>query len=86
MPVNGSEPPTERRLDQKAVPDDIKSRLTTEQLLTVNRLEGFGWSIKFVRRPLFQDHTVVLFDPSGKRHAILEKDGSLDTTTEIPVR
>ena len=84
--MNGSEPPTERRLDQKAIPDDIKSQLTTEQLLTVNRLEGFGWSIKFVRRPLFQEHTVVLFDPSGKRHAILEKDGSLDTTTEIPVR
>ena len=82
----GSESPRERRIDQKAVPDDIKALLTSEQLLTVARLEGFGWSIKFVRRPLFQDHVVVLFDPSGKRHAILEEDGSLDTTTEIQVR
>jgi hypothetical protein len=82
----GNESPKERRIDQKAVPDDIKALLTSEQLLTVARLEGFGWSIKFVRRPLFQDHVVVLFDPSGKRHAILEKDGSLDTTTEIQVR
>ena len=64
--MNGSESPRERRIDQKSVPDDIKALLTTEQLLTVARLEGFGWSIKFVRRPLFQDHTVVLFDPSGK--------------------
>ena len=82
----GNESPKERRIDQKAVPDDIKARRTSEQLLTVARLEGFGWSIKFVRRPLFQDHVVVLFDPSGKRHAILEEDGSLDTTTEIQVR
>jgi len=84
--MNGSESPKERRIDQKAVPDDIKTLLTTEQLLTVARLEGFGWSIRFVRRPLFQDHTVVLFDPSGQRHAILEKDGSLDTTADIQVR
>ena len=84
--MHGSESPKERRIDQKAVPDDIKALLTTEQLLTVARLEGFGWSIQFVRRPLFQDHTVVLFDPSGKRHAILEKDGSLDTTTDIQIR
>ena len=33
IPMKGSESPTERRIDQKAVPDDIKSRLTTEQLL-----------------------------------------------------
>ncbi len=84
--MNGSESPRERRIDQKAVPDDIKALLTTEQLLTVARLKGFGWSIRFVRRPLFQDHTVVLFDPFGKRHAILEKDGSLDTTTDIQIR
>ena len=84
--MNGSESPRERRIDQKAVPDDIKALLTTEQLLTVARLEGFGWSIKFVRRPLFQDHTVVLFDPSGQRLAILEKDGSLNTRTDIQVR
>jgi hypothetical protein len=84
--MNGNESPRERRIDQKAVPDDIKALLTTEQLLTVARLEGFGWSIKFVRRPLFQDHTVVLFDPSGKRYAILENDGALDTTTDIQIR
>ena len=84
--MSGSESSRERRIDQKAVPDDIKALLTSEQLLAVARLEGFGWSIKFVRRPLFQDHVVVLFDPSGKRHAILEEDGSLDTTTEIQVR
>jgi len=82
----GSESPRERRIDQKAVPDDIKALLTSEQLLTVARLEGFGWSIRFVRRPLFQDHTVVLFDPSGRRHAILGKDGSLDTSTDLQVR
>lgn len=50
------------------------------------RLEGFGWSIAFVRRPIFEDDIVVLYDRSAKRYAILNEDGSLDTATEIPVR
>jgi len=84
--MNGNECPKERRIDQNALPEDVKNRLTSEQITTVARLEGFGWSIRFVRRPLFQEQTVILFDPSGQRHAILEEDGSLDTSENVQVR
>ena len=76
----------ERRETQVAIPDNIKSILTDMQRQALARLEGFGWSLAFVRRPIFQDDVVVLYDPSGKRHAILNEDGSLDTTTDIKVR
>ncbi|MGB5611932.1 MAG: hypothetical protein WBM67_04670, partial [Sedimenticolaceae bacterium] len=62
------------------------SILTDLQRQALARIEGFGWSVAFVRRPLFQPDVVVLFDPSGKRHAILNEDGSLDTATVIQVR
>jgi len=84
--MNKSEPSSERRVHRVAIPDDIKSILTELQHQALARLEGFGWSVAFVRRPLFQDDIVVLFDPSGKRHAILNEDGSLDTSTDIHVR
>ena len=81
-----SEPERERRIGQVAVPPDFKSRLNELQHQTLARIEGFGWSVGFVRRPLFQDVVIVLFDPAGDRYAILNDDGSLDTTTDITIR
>lgn len=68
----------ERRKGQEAVPNDLRSRLTELQRHTLASLENFGWSVRFVRRPLFQDQVVVLVDPSGQQHAILHEDGSID--------
>lgn len=84
--MSNGESPKERRVDQVAIPNDIKSILTELQHQALARLEGFGWSIAFVRRPLFHDDVIVLYDPSGKRHAILNEDGSLDAITDLPVR
>jgi hypothetical protein len=76
----------ERRIGLDAIPNDLKSRMTDFQRGTLARLEGFGWSIRFVRRPLFQDQTIVLVDPAGKDHAILLEDGSLDRDLDLAVR
>jgi len=84
--MNDSEPAKERRKGQVAIPDDMMSELTELQHQTLARLEGFGWAVGFVRRPLFQERVVVLFDPSGRQHAILNEDGSIDKTSDTPVR
>ena len=81
-----NEPAKERRVGEVAIPDDMRSELTEMQHQTLSRLEGFGWSVGFVRRPLFQDRVVVLFDQSGQQHAILNEDGEIDKTTELEVR
>lgn len=52
----------------------------------LSQLEGFGWSIKFVRRQLFQDQVTLLVDPAGKQHAILRDDGSVDRDCDLSVR
>jgi len=76
----------ERRIGLAAIPEDIKSRLTGLQRGTLARLEGFGWSIKFVRRPLFQEQIIVLVDSSGVDHAILTEDGELDRNINFTIR
>ena len=76
----------ERRIGIDAIPNDSKSQLTGLQQGAGARLEGFGWSIKCVRRPLFQDMTVVLVDPSGADHAILRDDGSVDRNIDFSLR
>lgn len=76
----------ERRADMPAVPDDIRSRLTELQRYSLARLEGFGWSIRFVRRQSIEEPIVVLVDPSGQQHGVLLEDGSVDRTTDLNVR
>jgi cell division inhibitor SulA len=84
--VSDIQSPKERRVGAVAVPDEILAELTEMQHQTLARLEGFGWAVGFVRRPLFQERVVMLFDPSGREHAVLNEDGTIDKTSDIPVR
>ena len=79
-------PPRERRTGQVAIPNDMLSELNELQHQTLARLEGFGWSVGFVRRPLFQDRVVMLFDPTGRQHAVLNEDGSIDNSDDTSIR
>ena len=76
----------DRRIGISSVPRDIRSHLTELQRHALLQLEGFGWSIQFVRRINVDDQLVVLVDPSGQLHGILQEDGSLDRTTELVLR
>lgn len=76
----------ERRTGKKPVPDNVEGMLNEMQLLALRRLEGFGWVLRFVRRPLFQDPVAVIFNPKGDLFATLEEDGSLNMKPDIKVR
>ena len=76
----------ERRIGISPIPLDLRSHLTELQRYSLKQLEGFGWSIQFVRRINADDQLVVLVDPSGKLHGILRDDGSLDRTTDLASR
>jgi hypothetical protein len=68
----------ERRNGKPPVPDNIRALLSIEQKKALAELEGFGWVIDYVRRPLFQQPRVIMRDPkSGKVNMILE-DGTVD--------
>jgi hypothetical protein len=81
-----STPAKERRNKQKAVPDNIKDYLNHDQIIALNQIESFGWTLEFVRRPLFQEPTPVVFGPDRKQIGILLKDGTIDKNPGIQVR
>jgi hypothetical protein len=76
----------EKRKGDSPIPVSIKDILNEAQLLSLSKMEGFGWILKFVRRPLFQDVVPVLFHPDSKQCGVLEEDGTLNTRSDINIR
>ncbi|WP_052107851.1 hypothetical protein [Aerolutibacter daejeonensis] len=56
----------------------LRAQLNEAQLQTLSELERFGWEIRFVRRPLFQDAIPVVVDGDRKSFAVLTPEGELD--------
>ena len=76
----------EKRKGEKPVPDDLHEHLSYAQLSLLRTIEGFGWSLKFVRRPLFRETVVVVTNPDGSSIGILEDDGRLNLDPTIDIR
>ncbi len=71
----------DKRKGMKPVPDNLEEVLSMAQIRTLHSMQGFGWDLQFVRRPLFQETTAVLINQEGDKIVVLEADGS---TEEIP--
>ena len=76
----------ERRQDKPVNSAALRAQLNEEQLLTLRELERFGWELKFIRQPLFQQPLPVVFDGDRKSCAILKPDGSLEDNPDIKIR
>ena len=76
----------EKRMGVNPIPENLKEILNEAQLSTLNKMEGFGWRLEFVRRPLFQSITPVLFHSDSKHYAVLEDDGTLNMQFDSKIR
>ena len=68
----------DRRLPMHTTGSALKRKLNGAQLATLNTLERFGWSIRFVREVPGSAPKVVLHDPDTRKYALLDGDGVLD--------
>ena len=68
----------EKRNKQKPVPNNLKDFLTEDQLISLARIESFGWEIEFIRRPLFQSPLVIVKGPTDSQIGVLLEDGTID--------
>lgn len=64
----------------------MRSGLNEEQQMTLCELERYGWELRFVRRPLFQEPLAVVVDGDRKAFSVLNPDGSLDDRPSIKLR
>jgi hypothetical protein len=64
----------------------LKRELNEEQRLALAELEKFGWELKFIRRPMFQEPVAVVFDSERRNYAVLRPDGTLDEKPGFNIR
>jgi hypothetical protein len=76
----------EQRVGVSPVPENLEETLNEAQLFTLKRMENYGWELKFIRRPLFQDVLPVLFHIGSNKLGVLEEDGSLNMQRDLNVR
>jgi hypothetical protein len=76
----------DKRKGEEPVPDDVKNYLNEAQVAELHKIEGFGWKLVFVRRPLFQESVVVVTDADGGSIGVLEEDGRLNLDPGIETR
>ncbi|GAB3383405.1 hypothetical protein GCM10027432_13200 [Lysobacter fragariae] len=77
----------ERRHDAAQAMAALRNQLNADQLMTLRDLERFGWELKFVRRPPFQESVPVVIDGDRKNYAVLNPDGSLeDNPVDLKIR
>lgn len=76
----------EQRIGKPPVPENLVETLNEEQIFTLRRMEAFGWELKFIRRPLFQDVLPVLFHTDNNQFGVLEDDGTLNMQRDLNVR
>ncbi len=76
----------DRRGVNKAIPINLGNFLNESQMLALHSLESFGWSLWFVRRPMFMPAVVVVANSESTQHAVLEEDGSVNLKPQIHLR
>ncbi|MBT8116515.1 MAG: hypothetical protein KJO66_01675 [Gammaproteobacteria bacterium] len=76
----------EKRRGESPVPDNLEDYLNDEQLTALRQIQAFGWELKFVRRPLFQDPVAVIINNDGDRLGTLETDGRIELRSDFNLR
>jgi hypothetical protein len=78
---------TDRRVAEAGTGDrELRSGLTPQQLQTLDTMSHFGWTLRFVRRPLFQPPVPVAFDRNRERFVVVEADGRIDDAPGLQLR
>jgi len=76
----------EKRDTEKSIPDNLEDIHSEFQMMALRRIEGFGWELRFVRRPSYQVPTPVVFSADGGKIGVLEEDGRINMESEIKLR
>ncbi|MFL6592014.1 MAG: hypothetical protein ACJ8GK_04805 [Luteimonas sp.] len=76
----------DRRASVEETAARLRALLNDDQRMTLVELEQFGWTLKFVRRPMFEPSIPIVFDADRKRYAVLEADGTLNEQPGFNIR
>jgi hypothetical protein len=75
----------ERRHEDLQREGALKRNINADQWMTLRVLEGFGWTLKFVRKSK-EGPLAAVYDPEKHRLAIIQPDGTLNENPQIVFR
>jgi hypothetical protein len=76
----------EKRKGNTPLPDNLEAVLSEAQRRALPGLEVSGWKPRFLRRPLFQEPELVIYNPVDHRAGVLGVDGVIRVQASIPMR
>jgi hypothetical protein len=76
----------DRRKNTQPTQDDAGKILNSKQLAALVKCQYFGWKLKFIRSPLFQDPIPVLYNARIDQIGILDPDGYINIDVKLEVR
>ena len=76
----------EKRKGERPIPDNLEDLLNVMQQITLGEIGKFGWELRFIRMPLFQEAVPVVFSGDGDQIGVLEEDGRLNLQPNIEYR
>jgi hypothetical protein len=75
----------DRRQEELQRESALKRNINADQWMTLRVLEGFGWTLKFVRKSK-EGPLAAVYDPEKHHLAIIEPDGTLNENPQIVFR
>ena len=76
----------DRRSQKSPIPNHLEGILNNNQMTTLLQLESLGWQLWFVRRPISKSAIPVIYDPSYSFTAIIEEDGTRNSSHGMTFR
>lgn len=86
LPVQPRQPRRERREAALRSRVDLTVFLNPDQRHELRAIEGFGWRLAFVRRPLFQEVVPIVESADGRQRYAMDARGQLKTHVPVKVR
>ncbi|MGR9105477.1 MAG: hypothetical protein ACU843_00960 [Gammaproteobacteria bacterium] len=84
--MKNSDTNKDRRSPAPLSSHEMEDKLTMDQMMSLRRLESFGWTLRFIRQPLFQDPVAVVIQGKNQAIGILEEDGRLRVDVDLQIR
>ena len=76
----------DKRTGQLPIPENLEDWLNHTQQQILRKIEGLGFRLIFMRRPVFQDPIPIVINDRGDKIGILETDGRLNMEPDIVLR
>lgn len=77
---------SEKRMGMAPIPPGYEKLLTTAQMVALRSIEGYGWSLKFIRREGIPAPIPVINGADGVAIGIIDEDGNLNMNPDIAIR